>query len=125
MFGIRSRRIRALEARVERLVEQRAEEHKQRVAAVNNLARMAQRHGAKLRTTELDDAARGRYERRIRRLVVACARYRYELAGQQRVADHLSDQLLGSLGYTDAALKMMGVAVPEMDEVGEPGEVIS
>jgi hypothetical protein len=54
-----------------------------------------------------DDALwlRGRLDRAVR----ACIRYRHDLAAQHRVNDRLSDQLMGSMGYSDVALSRLGV----------------
>lgn len=45
-----------------------------------------------------------RYERRLARLCRAIAALRRELAGQQRLADRLMDQVLDATGYQAAPL---------------------
>lgn len=49
-----------------------------------------------------------RYERRLARLCRAVADTRRELAGQQRLADRLMDQVLDATGYQGAPLDSPG-----------------
>ncbi|MFF3398281.1 hypothetical protein ACFYW6_07180 [Streptomyces sp. NPDC002659] len=49
---------------------------------------------------------------------------RRELAAQHRVNDRLADQLMDSMGYTDAGAALLGI-VRTPEARGEPGEVIA
>lgn len=57
---------------------------------------------------------------RLTRVLRACARYRADLAVQHRVVDRLSDQLMGAMGYTDAALMRLSVDLAATDTT--PGD---
>lgn len=65
-----------------------------------------------------------RYALRIERLARATAKLRQELTEQKRVNNQLSDHLMGAMGYTDAALKRLGVPA-RTDGLREPDEVTS
>ncbi|MGW7247747.1 hypothetical protein [Streptomyces decoyicus] len=72
---------------------------------------------------EAQEGRARRYALRLDRMARAIVRLRRELAEQKRVNDRLANQLFGSLGYTDAGLKALGV--PTQTAGREPGEVTS
>lgn len=72
---------------------------------------------------EAQEGRARRYALRLDRMARAIVRLRRELADQKRVNDRLAEQLFGSLGYTDAGLKAIGV--PTKTAGREPGEVTS
>jgi hypothetical protein len=94
MFGSKKSEIEHLRLRVASLVERLEAEQQLRQTAIRNQARMAERFAVQHNEV---------------------LRLRTELAGQRRVADWLSKQLMSSLGYTDAELEKLGLEVARMD----------
>jgi hypothetical protein len=74
-----------------------------------DLARLSNRQANTERYANETDTSLGRMELRLDRALRACLRVRRELAAQYRVNDRLSDQLMGSMGYSDVALSRLGV----------------
>lgn len=132
MFGSKNRRIADLEQRNADLHEQLAEARHDAAAHLGASKRTAARNvhlGEQLeaarhtavtatrRTQQLD----GEFEEmadRLERLLRGCVRYRRDLAEQHRVIRRLTDQLFDSMGYDDAGLKRLEVAVPVGREPG-------
>ncbi|MFG2826056.1 hypothetical protein ACGFWI_01010 [Streptomyces sp. NPDC048434] len=73
---------------------------------------------------EAQEGRARRYAARLARMARVIVRLRRELTAQKRVNDRLANQLMGAMGYTDAALKRLDV--PARTAAGrEPGEVTS
>lgn len=140
MWGAKKQRIAELEARVRQLADERDDARRDAETERFNNVTMARQvweadaankrlYGRNRHLTEqleqareaARDGALDEMGRRLDRALHVCARYLDAYHAQCRVNDRLSDQLMGAMGYTDAGLKALGVAVAEHAE--ERGEV--
>ncbi|MGW3428934.1 hypothetical protein ACWDHW_13400 [Streptomyces melanosporofaciens] len=118
MWGAKNRRIAELQNRIAELAEQRDEARAELAESRATVIRLAGRNTTLAERLEhaheaANDGALDEMGARLDRALHACARYLDAYHAQCRVNDRLSDQLMGAMGYTDAGLKALGVALAE------------
>jgi hypothetical protein len=103
MFTAKNRRIAELEARVDRLVDQRDTERAQRITAVSSMSTVAGHADLDARRYT---AAQSRYQRRLARLAYAVVGLRRELAAADRRCRALQARLDMAVGLDDPGITL-------------------